>query len=135
MADSLRRPITHDVALLVGRILIAAFMLIGGLHKYQGLTENIAWYGRLGIPWPHYTAPFAAGFEMLTGVLLIVGWKTRAVALLVAAFALLDAVVVHGGLVNGNQQHVFLLDMAAIGGCLALYAAGGGRFSIDGRDR
>ena len=127
--------LSHDIALLTGRCLLGAVMLIAGFNAYQDMSDNIAWYGRLGIPVPQFTAPFAAAFQAMTGLALIVGIKTRLVALLVGAFWALAAIVGHSALLSVNDRNVFLLEMAVIAGCFAFYAAGAGRYSIDGRDR
>ena len=127
--------ITHDIALLIGRLMVAFLMLILGWWAYQGLTEHTAFYTRTGIPFPQFTAPLSVAFMGLTGLLLVLGWRTRCVILAAGLFMFLDGVIVWGGLRNANEQVAFIKDMAIVGGCLAFYAAGAGRFSIHGQDR
>ena len=126
---------THDLALLLGRFMLGALHLIFAFDRFMELQTAVGWYGRLGVPLPHIAAPLAGVVMGLSGLLLVIGWKTRFAALLYAAFILLDACVVRSGLVNANDRTYFLFDLAVAGGCLAFYAAGAGRFSIDGRDR
>lgn len=125
--------VTCDLALLVGRILLSAMHLVGGYHRFVGLAADTAWYASMGVPLPQYAAPLAGAVMLLSGLLLLVGWQTRFAAFLFGAFILLDAIVVAGALKTAADQYRFLTDMAIVGGCLAFYAAGPGRFSIDGR--
>ena len=127
--------ISHDFALLLGRILLSAMHLVFAFHRFTGLAADTAWYARLGVPLPHIAAPLYGVVMLLSAVLLVLGWRTRFAALVFAALMVLDAVVVAGALKTSADQYRFLLDTAIVGGCLAFYAAGAGRFSIEGRDR
>ena len=125
--------LTDELALLAGRLLIGLFHLILALDRFTGLAADTAWYGRLGVPWPQVAAPLAGVVMGLSGLLVVLGWKTRFGALLFASFLALDAIVVHSGLGSSTDRIFFLFDLAVIGGCLVLYASGPGRLSVDGR--
>ena len=133
-SDARPTHITYDIALLIGRIMLAFLMLTGGWWAYQGLPEHTAFYTRSGIPFPQFTAPLSAAFMGLSGLLLVLGWKLRYVVLLVGLFEFLDGVIIWGGLKTASEQVSFIKDIAIVGGCLAFYAAGAGRISIDGRN-
>ena len=122
-----------DIALLIGRILIAALFLVAAYNKFKGLGGTTTYFTKLGVPAPSAMAPLVATFELAVGALLIAGYKTRYVALAVAAFVVFAALLAHMNLADGNQLNHFLKNLAIAGGALALFVAGPGRHSVDAR--
>ncbi len=125
----------NNVALVIGRILLAALLLIAAYNKFKGYDATIAYFGRLGIPSPNIMAPVTEAFEVICAILLIIGWQTRLVALAVAAFVIVAAGFAHMNFADGNQLNHFLKNVAIAGGCLALFVSGAGAFSLDGRSK
>ena len=123
----------QNLALLVGRILIAVMLLIAAYNKFKGYDGSIAYFTRLGIPMPSIAAPVVEAFELIVAVLLIVGYQTRCSAIAVAIFVVVAALFAHTNFGDGNQLNHFLKNMAIAGGCLALFAAGAGAYSLDAR--
>ncbi len=123
----------NDIALLVGRILLGALMLIAAYGKARGYAGTTAYFGRLGLPAPAVMAALVAVFEAVAGVLLIVGWQTRLAALAVAAFCIVAALIAHTNFADMNQFNHFLKNFAVAGGALALFVAGPGAYSLDAR--
>jgi putative oxidoreductase len=123
----------NDIALLIGRVLIAALFLIAAYNKAKGLTGTTAYFTRLGIPAPSIMAPVVIAFELLAGALFLAGFKTRLVALIVAIFVVVAALVAHTNFGDGNQLNHFLKNLAIAGGCLALFVSGAGAFSVDAK--
>src|SRR5262245_44024694 len=77
---------THDLALLIARVLIGVLFIIAAYNKFKGYDGTIGYFTRLGIPMPSIVAPLAILFEVAVGVLLIVGYQVRIVAIAIAAF-------------------------------------------------
>jgi putative oxidoreductase len=125
----------NDIALLIGRILIAALFLIAAYNKFKGLGGSTAYMTKLGVPQASIMAPVVAGFEALVGVLLLIGFQTRCVALAIAIFVVIAAFLAHTNFGDGNQLNHFLKNMAIAGGALALFVAGAGALSVDGRKK
>jgi|SRR6185295_223431 len=123
----------NDIALLIGRILIAALFLIAAYNKLKGLGGSTAYFTKLGLPGPSIAAPAVAIFEALVGVLILVGFKTRLVALAVAVFVVAAALIAHTNFADGNQLNHFLKNLAIAGGLLALFVSGAGAFSVDAK--
>jgi len=127
-----------DVALLVGRILLAAIFIPAG---YRHLTESSGFAGYLDahdVPFSSVVAVVAACVEFFGSLAILLGLATRYAALLMALFALVAALVGHRywnaeGAEYANQYNHFFKDLAIMGGFLVLYAAGPGRWSIDRR--
>ena len=122
-----------DTALLVARILIGVLFLIAAYNKYNGYAGSTGYFGRLGIPNPQIMLPVVIVFEVIAGILLIIGYQTRLVALLIGAFVIIAALTAHTNFGDGNQLNHFLKNLAIVGGCLGLFVTGAGAHSVDGR--
>ena len=123
----------NDVALLIGRILIAVLFLVAAYNKLKGLGGSTAYFTKLGVPAPSIAAPAAAVFELVAGILLLAGFKTRFVALAIAVFVVIAALFAHTNFADGNQLNHFMKNLAIAGGCLALFVTGAGAFSMDAK--
>jgi putative oxidoreductase len=124
-----------NLALLVGRILIAALFLIAAYGKFKGLGGSVAYMTKLGVPQASLAAPLVATFEAAAGVLLLIGLWTRCTALAVAIFCVIAGLLAHTNFADGNQLNHFLKNLAIAGGCLALFVSGAGAFSADAKRR
>jgi putative oxidoreductase len=135
MASSLDKKLSafHDIALLIGRILIGALFLIAAYNKLKGLGGTTGYFTKLGVPAPAIAAPVVALFELTAGILVMVGFKTRLVALAIAAFCVASALLAHTNFADGNQLNHFLKNLAIAGGCLALFVTGAGAMSVDAK--
>lgn len=125
----------NNLALLVGRILIAALFLIAAYNKFKGLGGSAAYMTKLGLPQPSIMAPAVATFEALIGLLVLIGYQTRCVAIAVAIFVVVAAFIAHTNFADGNQLNHFLKNLAIAGGALAVFVSGAGAYSVDGRRR
>lgn len=121
----------HDIALVVGRVLIGALFLIAAYNKSKGYDGSIAYFSRLGMPAASVMVPVTILFEVVAGLLLIVGYQTRIVALALAVFVLAAALMAHTNFGDGNNH--FLKNVAIAGGCLAFFCSGPGAYSMDAR--
>ena len=135
MASDIERKLSayNDIALLLARILIAILFLIASYGKFKGLGGSTAYFTKLGVPAPSIMAPLVAAFELAAGILLLVGFKTRLVALAIGAFVIVAALLAHTNLADGNQLNHLLKNFAIVGGCLALFVTGGGAYSMDAK--
>jgi len=121
----------HDIALVVGRILIGALFLIAAYNKSKGYDGSIAYFSRLGMPAASVMVPVTILFEVVAGLLLIVGYQARIVALALAVFVLAAALMAHTNFGDGNNH--FLKNVAIAGGCLAFFCSGPAAYSMDAR--
>jgi putative oxidoreductase len=113
--------------------LIAVLFLIASYNKFKGLGGSTAYFTKLGVPGASVMAPLAAAFELAAGILLLVGFKTRLVALAIGAFVIIAALLAHTNFADGNQLNHFLKNFAIVGGCLALFVTGAGAYSMDAK--
>lgn len=123
----------NDIALLIGRIVIGLLFVMAAYAKFKGLAGTTGYLTKLGVPAPSIMAPIVATFELLTGVLVIVGFKTRLAALALAIFVVIAALLAHTNFADQNQLNHFLKNFAIAGGCLALFVSGAGTYSVDAR--
>jgi len=118
---------------LAGRILLAVPFLLSGLGKIGAYGATAAYMSSAGVPGA--LLPLVIIIEVGGALAIIVGWKTRTVALVLAGFCLLTAITFHRNFADQNQMIHFLKNVAIAGGFLLLVANGPGPLSIDGRVR
>jgi putative oxidoreductase len=70
-------------------------------------------------------------FEIGTGLLTLVGYKTRLVAAALAVYCLLTAAIFHTSLSDQVQDLMLLKNIAIAGGFVLLSYVGAGRISVD----
>lgn len=118
---------------LVGRLLLSAIFLLSGFAKLADPTGTIGYVQSVGLPFPQLGLAIAVLVEVVGGALLVVGYRARIVAALLAVFSLAAAAFFHANLADQNQFIHFFKNVALAGGLLQIVAFGPGRFSIDGR--
>jgi putative oxidoreductase len=94
---------------------------------------TIAYMTAAGLPFAPLGLAVAALVELGGGMALIVGYRTRAVAAVLALFALITASLFHSNFADQNQLIHFFKNVAMAGGLLQIVAFGGGRRSLDAR--
>ena len=125
-----------DLAALVGRILLGIVFIPAGFGKIGGFTGTAGYIASKGLPLPEVGAALAIAVEILAGIALVVGWKTRWAALALAVFTLVASVFFHAFWAVAPEQQMthqlmFMKNIGIVGGLLAFYAFGAGRISID----
>ena len=91
----------------------------------------------MGLPLPSLGWVIAVIFEIGGGLLLLLGFRSRQVALALAAFTLATALFFHTNFADKNQMIHFLKNIMIIGGLLQIAHFGAGSYSLDaqmGRD-
>jgi len=128
--------VSQDTLALIGRVLIALLFVPAGFGKIAGFAGVVGYIGAVGLPLPQLGAVIAIAVELGLGLLLLVGYKTRIVSIILAVFTVATAVFFHNywampadkAYIN---QLMFFKNIAIAGGLLAIAALGAGRFSID----
>lgn len=121
---------TKNLALLVGRVFIAGIFLWDAAYILRFPEPTAGYMESFGVPGMLW--PVAAAFQMIGGILIIVGWMTQPLALAFVGFTILTAVIFHRDLGNDVELLHFGKDLAIAGGFLFLFTAGPGAISIDG---
>lgn len=130
----------QDLALLFGRLLLAAIFLDSGLQKFGSQDGVAAVLAGKGLPLPWIGALGAATLEVIAGLALAAGVLVAPAALALAGFTLAAGALFHGfwemeGAARIGERIHFLKNLSIIGGLLVLAGAGPGRLSLGARDR
>jgi putative oxidoreductase len=116
---------------LAGRILLALIFVIAGIGKFNDPAGTAGYMASVGLPgillWP------TIALEVLGGIAIIVGFQTRIVSYLLAAFTLLAAALFHNNFSDQMQMIMFLKDLSIAGGFLLLASSGATAFAVDKR--
>ena len=113
----------------VGRILISVIFLTAGASKIPGYEATQGYMEAMGVPGA--LLPIVIATELLGAIAIIVGYKTRIVAFLLAGFSLVSALLFHFNFADQMQSILFMKNVAIAGGFLFLVANGAGYVSID----
>ena len=116
---------------LIGRIFISLIFLVAGAGKILNYEGTISYMESFGVP--SYLLIPAIIIEILFPLLVIVGYKTKFSAIILALFAILLAVIFHTDFSNQMQLMSFLKNFAIAGGFLIIFVRGAGKYSIDQR--
>ena len=125
-------PMNHDPALLVGRILASAIFILSGFGKATAMAGTVAYLARQGLPLPGITYYGVVAIELGGGLLFLLGFQTRIVALVLALFCVATGLIAHTNFADQQQINNFMKNIAMAGGFLAFVAVGAGAFSVDG---
>jgi len=126
----------QDTLALIGRILIAYLFIPAGFGKLMGFGGTVGYITSAGLPLPEVAAVIAIIVELGLGIALLLGFKTRWTAIVMAIFTVATALFFHKywsapEAMKMMQQINFNKNIAIAGGLLAFAAFGAGRFSID----
>ena len=114
---------------LVGRIFLASLFLVEGIGKLFTQEQVITYMEDYGVPGILFIP--AVIVEILFPLLLIVGYKTRLAALVLALFTLTVTIIFHTDFDDGMQLISFLKNLAITGGFMIVIAYGSNKFSLD----
>jgi putative oxidoreductase len=123
-----------DQAVLVGRLFYSSMFLLLGFGKITAFAGTVGYMGSLGLPVPSLVTVLAIIIEIGAGLLMLVGYQTRLVALGLGIYVLITAFIGHSQLGDPNTFQHFMKNMAIVGGSLAFVAFGGGVYSLDARN-
>jgi putative oxidoreductase len=135
----LRRPSDGPRSILLVRIAAGLIFFTQGILKFIDPSMGVVRFTRIGFPHPYFTAYFVGTFEVVCGLLLLLGLWTRLVSiplLIVITTAIATTKVPE--LFRANQGFWYMVSDArtdfAIFCCLVfLISAGGGSWSLDAR--
>jgi len=118
----------------VGRLFIGIPWIASGLSKVANYAGTIALieHSTLLLP-PPLAYAGAIAVELGCGLLIILGYQTRIVAIVFALFCLVTAVCFHANFADPNQTFHFIKNLIMTGGLLQIVANGAGAISIDNR--
>ena len=114
---------------IIGRIFLSTVFLIAGVNKifnYEGTTTYMESFGV-----PDFLYIPAIILEILFPLMIIIGYKTKISALIMALFSVSLAIIFHTDFSNQMQVMSFLKNFAIAGGFIIIFINGPSRWSID----
>ncbi|VEB96304.1 Inner membrane protein yqjF [Cedecea lapagei] len=117
----------------LGRIVIAAIFIVSGLGKIAAPEATQGYIASVGLPFPLLGYLIALAAEIGGGILLLVGYRTRLIAALLAVFTLATAVFFHHNFADQNTLLHFLKNLMIASGLLQISALGATSLSFDTR--
>ena len=118
---------------LIGRILLAITFIMSGLGKLGAPGATQGYIAAMGMPAPLLAYIGAVAIEVGGGALLLVGYRSKLVAIALAVFCVITALVFHHALGDQNQMIHFFKNLAMAGGLLQVAAFGSGSIGLDSR--
>jgi len=124
-------------AVPLGRLLLCTVFIWSGLLALMNPSGTAQYFARVNIPIPDVTVWLAIIIELIGGLAILVGFKVRWVAPVLAIYCLITGFAVHLPLgMNGdamaldNMVH-FYKNLAMAGGFAYVTAFGAGKLSVD----
>ena len=114
---------------LIGRIFISALFLISAYNKVFNLEGSMAWMEGFGIP--GFLIFPAIAVEIILPILVIVGYRARLAAGVLAVFCLMTAFLFHFDFSDQSQLVSFLKNIGLAGGFLFIVANGTKDWAVD----
>ena len=115
----------------LGRMMLALIFILAGVGKIMDPAGTMGYMQSVGLPgallWP------TIALEVLGGLAVAVGFKTRYAAIALAIFTIATAVIFHRNFADQMQMIMFLKNIAIAGGLLLLAVGGRTAYSMDNR--
>ena len=137
-----------DRIALISRALMSAVFIVYGYLKFADVTTITTLGGTKrfmdlvasGAPAPAWLGYAIAALELLGGLAILIGFKTRWVAWALVAYLLIATLLGHpfwvmeGAARGANQAH-FYKNLAIMAAYLLIAMTGAGKYSVDARMR
>ena len=114
---------------LIGRILISALFFISAYNKIFSIDGSMSWMEGFGVP--GFLLYPAIALEIILPLCIVLGYKARVAASLLAIFCLATAFIFHLDFIDPIQKIAFLKNIALAGGFLFIVANGTKDWSVD----
>ena len=114
---------------LIGRILISSLFLISAYNKVLSLDGTMGWMEGYGVP--GFLLYPAIALEIILPLFIILGYRARVSAGLLAIFCLITAFIFHFDFSDQIQKILFLKNIGLAGGFLFIVANGTKDWSVD----
>lgn len=118
---------------LAARVLLSILFILAGYAKLADIAGTAGWFGSIGLPMPTVTTVVAGLIELLGGLAILIGFKTRIVAIVMAIFTLAATAAAHLDFSQAGNALMLQKNLAITGGFLLLAVLGAGAYSIDAK--
>ena len=126
--------------LLLGRFLLGMYFILPGIQKIAEFDKMSAYMQAHDVPLISILLPLTILIQLTAGAALIIGFKGRLAAFLLAGLTLVINFYMHNfwsmedGAARIHEMQNFIKNMAIMGGLLIVAAHGTGVYSLDNRE-
>jgi uncharacterized membrane protein YphA (DoxX/SURF4 family) len=137
MMDYLKKNQTDNSSTtIIIRLMVGAVFLSEGIQKFLFADKlGAGRFAKIGLPNPEFLGAFVGSFEIICGVLILIGLLTRLVAIPTLVIMLVAVSVTKAQLFIDNgfwsMIHDSRTDWAMLLGSIFLIIKGGGNWSVD----
>ncbi|EFB40558.1 hypothetical protein pah_c200o130 [Parachlamydia acanthamoebae str. Hall's coccus] len=123
--------------MFLARLCLAAIFIIAGIGKILDYDSTLAYMVSKGIPMAPFFLVLAALLEVLAGICLVIGYKTRLAAALLMLFLIPTTGIFHNfwdvaePAARQLQMTMFLKNLGIFGGLWYVLCCGSGRYGCD----
>jgi len=126
----------------LGRALVSPLFIISGIYKFMNVagilgstgTKNFMALIGGGAP-PTWLGYLIASTELIFGLMILVGFKTKIAAVVLFLFTVAATLLGHQFWIDPSQQTQALKNLAIMGALLMLATTGAGACSLDNRSQ
>jgi len=131
---------SNDLALLLGRLAMAALFLPDAIGKATNFKPFVASLADKGLPFPMFGAAAAVAVLLLGSIALILGIYPKITALFLIAFVIVATATTHlywnfPDPARRMQEINFFKNVGLIGGLLVYMASGAGSWALRNGNR
>ena len=119
----------QELSAPIGRLLLSMIFIFSGFTKITGYAATQGYMEAMGVP--GMLLPLVIAVKLLGGIAILLGFKARLVAILMAGFSVVSALLFHQFWIDESQMNPFMKNIAMAGGFLMIFAHGAGAYSID----
>ena len=119
----------QELSAPIGRPFLSMIFIFSGFTKITGYAATQGYMEAMGVP--GMLLPLVIAVELFGGLAILFGFKARLVAILMAGFSVVSALLFHQFWIDESQMNPFMKNIAMAGGFLMIFAHGAGAYSID----
>jgi len=117
----------------LGRLLMSSLFIWAGFGKLMNPGGTAQYFASYHLPLPDVLVWIVIVIELIGGLLILIGFQTRWVALVLAIFCLGTGFGIHLPVGDGPNMVNFYKNLVMAGGFLYVFAYGAGAISVDNR--
>ena len=129
----------ENFCLMAGRILMGAYFILPGIQKITDFGMMSSYMEEHSVPMIPVLLPLTILLQISAGVAIIVGYKGKIAAFILAGLTLVISIYMHDfwdmaeGIEQTHELQNFVKNMAIMSGLLIVAAVGTGKFSLDNK--
>jgi putative oxidoreductase len=122
---------SKNIVLLVARVLMCSLFIWDGVLQLRNPGAAAGYFASVHVPLYSIAVWPSVALHLLAGAAILIGFKTRWAAALLALFCLATAFGVHLPAGDLDNMTHFYKNLVMAGGFLYMLSFGGGAFGID----